>query len=101
MGFVRGVAPHLYLERLDYAVLKRLGLSVEDVGRTPDVQLRVPENEESIFRPVVWSAGVPVSDVIQIWLDVANHPARGKEQAAQIWSNVLAPAVRRAGHERL
>jgi biotin operon repressor len=101
MGFVRGVAPHLYLERLDYAALKRLGLSVEDAGRSPDVQLRVPENEESIFRPVVWNAGVPVSDVVEIWLDVANHPARGKEQAAQIWSKVLAPAVRREGHERL
>jgi DNA-binding transcriptional ArsR family regulator len=101
MGFVRGVAPHLYLERLDYAALKRLGLSVEDAGRIPDVQLRVPENEESIFRPVVWNAGVPVSDVIQIWLDVANHPARGKEQAAQMWSKVLALAVRREGHEGL
>jgi Restriction endonuclease len=101
MGFVRGLAPHLYLERLDYAALERLGLSLEDAGRTPDVQLRVPENEESIFRPVVWNAGVPVSDVIQIWLDVANHPARGKEQAAQIWSKVLAPAVRTDGREQV
>jgi len=23
---------------------------------------------------------VPVSDVIQVWLDVANHPARGKSE---------------------
>lgn len=100
MGFVRGVAPHLYLERLDYAALKRLGLSVEDAGRTPDVQLRVAENEESIFRPVVWNAGVPVSDVVQIWLDVASHPARGKEQAEQIWRKVLSPALRRRADER-
>lgn len=100
MGFVRGVAPHLYLERLDYAALKRLGLSVEVPGRTPNVQLRVPENEESVFRPVVWNAGVPVSDVIQIWLDVASHPARGKEQAEQIWRKVLGPALRRRPDER-
>lgn len=100
LGFVRGVAPHLYLERLDYAALKRLGLSVEDAGRAPDVQLRVPENEESVFRPVVWNAGVPVSDVIQIWLDVANHPARGKEQAERIWRKVLGPALRRKSDER-
>ncbi|HTV55131.1 MAG TPA: hypothetical protein VMI06_09465 [Terriglobia bacterium] len=100
MGFVRGVASHLYLERLDYAALKRLGLSVEDAGRTPDVQLRVPENEESIFRPVVWNGGVPVSDVIQIWLDVANHPARVKEQAEQIWTKVLGPALRSEADER-
>lgn len=99
MGFVRGVAPHLYVERLDYAALKRLGLSVGDAGRTPDVQLRVTENKESIFRPAAWHSGVPVSDIIQVWLDVANHPARGKEQAAQIWSKVLAPAVRGEGHE--
>jgi hypothetical protein len=78
LGFVRGVAPHPYLERLDYAALRRLGLSVEGADRSPDVFVRVPDNQESIFRPVVWNARVPVSDVIQVWLDVANHPGTGK-----------------------
>lgn len=100
VGFVSGVVPHLYLERLEYTALKRLGLSVEGADRTPDVLLRVPDNQESIFRPVVWKGNAPVSDVLQIWLDVANHPARGKEQAEQIWRKVLAPALRSEGDER-
>ena len=100
VGFVRGIAPHLYLERADAEVLKQLGLSLENAERNPDVQIRIPEYKESIFRPVVRRAGVPVSDIIQIWLDVSNHPARGKEQAEQIWKKVLGPALRSGGDER-
>ncbi len=100
MGFGRGVPPHLYLERLDPEALKQLGLSLEDAERNPDVQLRIPHNRQSIFRPVVRHDGVPVSDLVQIWLDVANHPARGKEQAEQIWKKVLGPALRSEGDER-
>jgi hypothetical protein len=36
-----------------------------------------------------------VADIIQVWLDVSNHPARGKEQAEQIWKRVLAPFIRK------
>jgi hypothetical protein len=35
---------------------------------------------------------VPVSDILQIWLDVAQHPSRGREQADVIWRKTLAPA---------
>jgi len=94
MGFVRGVSPQLYVERVDAELLKQLGLSLEHAGRNPDVELRIPESKQSVFRAVVRHAGVPVSDIIQIWLDVSNHPARGKEQAEQIWNKVLRPAVR-------
>jgi hypothetical protein len=100
VGFVRGVAPHLYLERVDAEALRLLGLSFEDADRNPDVQVRIPENKESVFRPVVLHAGVPVSDIVQVWLDVANHPARGKEQAEQIWKKVFGPALRSEGDER-
>jgi len=100
IGFVRGVAPHLYLERVDPEALKQLGLSLENAERNPDVQLRIPENRQSIFRPAVRHAGVPVSDIVQLWLDVASHPARGKEQAEQIWKKVLGPALRSEGDER-
>jgi hypothetical protein len=37
--------------------------------------------------------GVLASDVLQVWLDVAAHPARGAEQAEEIWRRVLAPMV--------
>ncbi|MBZ5659883.1 MAG: restriction endonuclease [Acidobacteriia bacterium] len=100
VGFVRGVAPHIYVERLEAEALEQLRLSVGNVGRNPDVLLRIPENPESLFRPVVRRDGIPVSDIIQVWLDVANHPARGKEQAEQIWKKVLAPAVRSGSDAR-
>lgn len=93
--FVHGVAPHLYIERLDADALKHLGLSVENAERRPDAYIRIPENKEAVFRPVVWHEGIPVADIIQIWLDVSNHPARGKDQAEQIWKRVLAPSIRK------
>jgi hypothetical protein len=46
---------------------------------------------------VVRHHGVPVADIVQVWLDVSNHPARGKEQAEQIWKRVLAPSIQK-GH---
>lgn len=92
-GFVHGVAPHIYLERLEPVALNQLGLSVENVEPHPDVYIRIPDNEEAVFRAAVRRNGVPVSDIIQVWLDVSNHPARGKEQAKQIWKRVLAQSV--------
>jgi hypothetical protein len=32
-----------------------------------------------------------VADVIQCWLDVADHPVRGAEQAERLWERVLQP----------
>jgi hypothetical protein len=93
--FVHGVAPHLYLERLDADALKNLGLSVENAEGRPDAYIRIPENKEAVFRPVVRHEGIPVADIVQVWLDVANHPARGKEQAGQIWKGVLGPSIRK------
>lgn len=94
--FVHGVAPHLYLERLDSDALKQLGLSLENAEGRPDAYIRIPENKEAVFRPVVRHEGIPVADIVQVWLDVSNHPARGKEQAGQIWKRVLAPSIRKA-----
>ncbi len=93
MGFVHGAVPYLYLENLSVPALERLGLSVEDAKGQPDAYVRVPENKEAVFRAAVQHQGVPVSDILQVWLDVSNHPARGKEQAEQIWKRILAPAI--------
>ena len=89
LGFVHGAPPHIYLERLDPDALGQLGLSVENADRQPDVYVRIPENPESVFRGAVQRDGVPVSDILQVWLDVSNHPARGKAQAAEICKKVL------------
>ena len=92
IGFVYGVKPYLYLERLNAAVLKDLGLSGNAEEEEADLYVRIPGNRESIFRGVVPKDGVPVSDILQVWLDVSQHPSRGKEQAELIWRKILSPA---------
>lgn len=96
LGFVHGVPPHLYMEDLNPDVLQGLGLSIEDPGRHVDAYVRIPSNKQAIFRPVVMREGLPVSDVLQIWLDVSAHPARGQEQANEIRRRVLMPLVGRS-----
>jgi hypothetical protein len=92
IGFVRGAQPYIYVERLNPEVLQELGLSENAEEKGADVYLRVPGNRESVFRGVVQKSGLPVSDIFQVWLDVSQHPARGKEQADLIWRKILAPA---------
>ena len=95
IGFVRGVPPHLYLERLEAKALQQLGLSLEPAGAAPDVVVRLPAARESIFRGAVDRGGVPVSDALQVWLDVYAHPSRGKEQADLIHRRVLQPILKK------
>ncbi|MDR6155550.1 hypothetical protein QF021_003639 [Acidovorax delafieldii] len=59
----------------------------------PHVLLRVARFPESTFRGAVRRDGVMVADVIQVWLDVLNHPTRGQEQAEHIFRKVLLPLV--------
>ena len=93
IGFVHGVKPYLYLERLNAAVLKDLGLSGNAEEEEADLFVRIPGNRESAFRGVVLKDGVPVSDILQVWLDVSQHPSRGREQADLIWRKILSPAL--------
>jgi hypothetical protein len=96
LGFVHGVAPHLYIEELAPSVLKSMGLSMEDVSASPDIYVRVPASRESVFRGAVSREGVPVSDVVQVWLDASAHPARGKEQSELIYRRVMRPLLRKS-----
>jgi hypothetical protein len=92
IGFVHGVKPYLYLERLNAEVLKDLGLSGEAEEKEADLFVRIPGNRESVFRGAVRKDDVPVSDILQVWLDVGQHPSRGKEQADLIWRKILSSA---------
>ena len=92
-GFVHGVAPLVYLERLEPVLLERLGLSLEAPEASPNVYVRVPAARESVFRGVVRRGGVPVSDVVQVWLDSGAYPSRGPEQAEMIYRRVLRPLL--------
>jgi hypothetical protein len=95
-GFVHGVPPHIYIESLSLDALKRLGLSVDGSGRPPDVFIRRPLFRTAVFRARIIRDGVPVSDILQVWLDASAHPARGKEQAREIWRRVLKPLLGKA-----
>jgi hypothetical protein len=93
LGFVQGVPPYLYVERLQPSNLASWkNLRPCEPGEPPDVVLRQPLVPQSVFRGMVRDAGA--CDVIQIWLDVASHPARGREQADLIRQRVLDPLIR-------
>jgi len=81
------------VRRIEPALLERLGVVIAERGRPADVTVRAARWPESLFRAAVRISGVPVADVIQCWLDVSSHPARGAEQAAFIWKRVLGPAL--------
>ena len=88
-GFVRGVPPHIWMERPEPDVLRRFGLTAGDSTSAADVFVRVPAHREAVFRAATTADGVPVSDVLQIWLDVSTHPARGRAQAEVIRKRAL------------
>jgi hypothetical protein len=91
VGFVRGVAAHIYLDRLTLDSLKRLGLLIDYASPAVDLYIRIPDYPESIFRASIEHEGVRVSDVLQVWLDVSANPARGREQADEIRRRALKP----------
>jgi len=93
MGFVHGVLPHIYLEDINDEVLQKLGLSLLDAENRPDVYIRIPEHAESVFRGVIEREGLAISDILQVWLDVSNFPARGQAQADEIRKKVMKPLL--------
>jgi hypothetical protein len=94
-GFVYGVPHYFYLENLDRGVLNRMGLSPEGAEHAPDVFVRIPASRGTVFRGAVERNGVPVTDIMQVWLDVSSHPARGADQAEEIRRRVLLPFLQK------
>ncbi|MBA3885551.1 MAG: RpiR family transcriptional regulator [Acidobacteria bacterium] len=95
LGFVHGVPPYVYVKRVgpsDLASFKNLRPC--EAGEAPDLVLRQAPSPQSIFRGMVKASAA--ADVLQVWLDVAHHPARGREQADLIAERVLAPIIGRA-----
>jgi hypothetical protein len=89
LGFVRGALPHIYMERLPLDATVRLGLDISKSNRPADVMVRIPANPKAVFGPLVELKGIPVSDILQVWLDVSTHPGRGREQAREIRRRAL------------
>lgn len=72
--------------------LGAIGLVKANVNGAAQVVVRIPRWPRAVFRAAVDRDGVLVSDILQLWLDVSEHPARGVEQADEIWRRVLRPA---------
>lgn len=92
-GIVRGVPRHVYMDPFDPELLRKFGLSPAEGADRVDVVVRKPRFPEAVFRSAVSIGDVPASDVIQAWLDVADHPARGSEQARHLWDRAILPHV--------
>jgi hypothetical protein len=86
------VAPHPYLEDISPAYLLRLGLRVAEPGEIVDVLVRQPRFPEAVFRGATIRDRIPVSDVLQCWLDVADHPARGEEMVTHFRAAIVPAA---------
>jgi len=91
LGFVTGVPPHVYVDRLDADTSAAWpNVALAEPGEAADFIVRQAPARNAIFRGAVKQPnGVLASDVLQVWLDVASHPTRGKEQADLIRRRVL------------
>lgn len=90
LGFVEGVPPYLYVERIHPSNLSAWkNLRQCEPGERPDLILRQAPAPQSIFRGLVRPNGMAASDVLQVWVDVSSHPSRGREQADLIRKRVL------------
>jgi len=95
-GFAHDLTPHLYVEQLDASLVRSMGLTPEGAEHQPDLLLRVPLFRQSVFRGAVHRHTLPVSDILQVWLDAALLPARGKAEAEELRMRVLAPLFQEA-----
>ena len=94
LGFVHGVPPHVYVQRLQPAKLAAWKNIVPVAPREPpDLLLRQAPSPQSVFRGIVRPHGMAACDVIQVWLDVSAHSSRGAEQADLIRRRVLKTVI--------
>ncbi len=90
LGFVRGVPPYIYVQRIQPAnIAAWKNLRPCSPGEPPDVIVRQAPAAQSVFRGIVRPEGLAGCDVLQVWVDLASHPSRGREQADLIRKRVL------------
>jgi hypothetical protein len=94
LGHVSGVPPFIYVPKLPRpGDTKWKMLLMTSPSEVPHLILRQALSPKSTLRGAVHRDGLIVSDVIQVWLDVANHPSRGEEQANLIYQKLLRPII--------
>ncbi|MEM5406353.1 helix-turn-helix domain-containing protein [Paraburkholderia unamae] len=92
VGHVRGVPPYVYVYDLDAANHWK-ELKAAQYGEKPDLLLQRIRFPQSIGAGAVQRKGMYVTDILQVWLDVSAHPARGAEQAAELERGILANVI--------
>jgi hypothetical protein len=92
VGHVHGVPPTVWVPNLMVAEQWRQVRRARE-GESPDLILQQPSFPQSLQRGTVLRDGIPVTDIIQTWLDVSAHPARGAEQAAELEHGILANVI--------
>jgi hypothetical protein len=96
LGFVEGVPPYVYVERIQPSSLAAWkNLRQCEPGERPDLILRQAPAPQSVFRGLVRPDGIAACDVLQVWVDVSSHPSRGRAQADLIRRRVLAKVIER------
>jgi hypothetical protein len=83
----------IYAREPSQEVVEGLGL-VPDESDSPALWL-VSRDIKSVVKGSVIAEGIPVSDILQCYLDVRASRARGQEQADYILDNVLLPHFER------
>lgn len=93
-GFVEGVPPYLYVDRLQPVTVSAWkNLVPAEPGEGPDIIMRQAPFPHSVFRGVVRPDGLASCDILQVWLDVSAHQSRGREQADFIRRRLLDPII--------
>jgi hypothetical protein len=96
LGFVEGVPPYVYVERIGPATLSAFkNLRPCESGERPELILRQAPTPQSVFRGSVRPDDMASCDVLQVWVDVSLHPSRGREQADLIRKRVLERVIER------
>lgn len=99
IGHVHGVPPHVVVPKLPATGPQKRGpwgMVAPCSEGSPDFILRQTLTPQSTLRGAVHLGDFVFTDIIQTWLDVSNHPARGQEQADLIYRKVLQPLAQGA-----
>jgi len=84
---------HLYFSGEPSVIMKHLQLAESAAPMAPVILLQ-PRYRRSIFGGVSRVDGVPVCDILQVYLDLYQLPDRGREQADFVRERMLEPLFR-------
>jgi len=79
--YVRPVSLHIYTENEGESLVKRLGLQPTELGGNVFL---VKPYDEGVFHGVQEVRGVHVVSNVQLYVDLYNYPARGREAAEHL-----------------